>query len=407
MAAAQWFICRGSKVHSCNPVIDEIRASVGAERLPFEYTGTEFDLKWVKCVEHIDWVTFDGTKQLVNYVRGSAMLTEKGNLVRSLRQYSSSRVPAVDVSFHPRTFLLSDANERSELQAALEGGSEESRAARLLIVKPGHGSQGMGIMVHSAATVSEMLRRPPDAAEGLPASFIVQEYISRPLLVEGRKFDLRCYACVVSTHPSLHVVFWPRGYLRQAMTEYTGSDLSDRTAHLTNVTVMKETADFEQQVERAIWDFDRLQAYLTAEKLAPPDFVDTDLKAQMAALMTHCFLSIEKETSNQMGQFQLVGFDLMVDAALKVHLLEVNYNPSLGGGLRGRPSSVLKAVIPPVVREAIGMAMELHTKQRARQADGGAELRPLLPLAAQCLSETLLPAPQPPAPAVMATSHGE
>ena len=59
--------------------------------------------------------------------------------------------------------------------------------------------------MHDAARVAEMLRSTPDTAEGgqlktirlygrgppgqRPANFLVQEYIARPLLVEGRKFD--------------------------------------------------------------------------------------------------------------------------------------------------------------------------------------------------------------------------
>jgi hypothetical protein len=63
----RWCIGRGSKTHPCNPHLDEIRASLGAERLPFEYSGAEFDLKWVKRAEHIGWATFDGRRQLVNW----------------------------------------------------------------------------------------------------------------------------------------------------------------------------------------------------------------------------------------------------------------------------------------------------------------------------------------------------
>ena len=64
----------------------------------------------------------------------------------------------------------------------------------------------------------------------------------RVLNILNRRFParvaVRCYACILTTQPSLHVVYWPRGYLRQAMTDYTSSDLSDRTAHLTNVKVV-------------------------------------------------------------------------------------------------------------------------------------------------------------------------
>lgn len=45
------------------------------------------------------------------------------------------------------------------------------------------------------------------------APHMVQEYISRPLLLDGCKFDMRTWACIVTTTPYT-VVFWPRGYVR-------------------------------------------------------------------------------------------------------------------------------------------------------------------------------------------------
>lgn len=394
----RWYIATGSKVHPCNPHLDAIRASHGAERLPFNYSGAEFDLKWVKRIEKVDWATFDGQKQLVNWVRGSSMLTEKADLARSLRRYGQRSL--VDVNFHPRTYILADGNERHLLLATLDAESQTAQGAgHLLIMKPGrNGSQGRGIEVHSAVTMAEMLRdmrveTMRHTVEGeqvktmrLPDDFIVQEYVDRPLLIEGRKFDLRCYACIFTTQPSLHVVYWPRsGYVRQAMADYTSSNLADRTAHLTNVKVMRDTADFDMQAERAIWDFERLQAFLTAEQLAPPDYVGEDLKGQMRDIMTHAFLSIESEVSKERGQFQLLGFDLLVDTELKLHLIEVNYNPSLS-----THTSVLKQVIPPVLKEVIGMALEVHTQQASHDEKGG-EGFSLLPLATQVVAETLLP----------------
>jgi hypothetical protein len=138
----RWYIATGSKVHPCNPHLDAIRASHGAERLPFNYSGAEFDLKWVKRIEKVDWATFDGQKQLVNWVRGSSMLTEKADLARSLRRYGQRSL--VDVKFHPRTYILADGNERHLLLATLDAESQTAQGAgHLLIMKPGrNGSQG-------------------------------------------------------------------------------------------------------------------------------------------------------------------------------------------------------------------------------------------------------------------------
>jgi len=59
----------------------------------------------------------------------------------------------------------------------------------------------------------------------------VCRYISRPLLLEGKKFDLRVYMLVANTAP--FVVLYRKGYVRLCIGEYrTDSDVM--TAHLTN-----------------------------------------------------------------------------------------------------------------------------------------------------------------------------
>merc|ERR1712072_285673 len=102
---------------------------------------------------------------------------------------------------------------------------------------------------------------------GYPDDFVVQEYIERPLLLAGFKFDIRCYMCIVTTSP-LTVVYWPQGYCRNAMVKYSLDDIKDVTAHLTNVAIQRKNEDFNEKSEASIWSFSQLQVYLTQHKLA-------------------------------------------------------------------------------------------------------------------------------------------
>ncbi|RNC37666.1 putative tubulin-tyrsoine ligase-like protein, partial [Trypanosoma cruzi] len=62
------------------------------------------------------------------------------------------------------------------------------RVSKFFILKPNSGCQGRGIVIS---------RDPLNAVEDLD-NYIVQEYVTRPLLLEGRKFDLRVYVLLTS-----------------------------------------------------------------------------------------------------------------------------------------------------------------------------------------------------------------
>ena len=84
------------------------------------------------------------------------------------------------------------------------------------------------------------------------------------------------------------------------------------------------------------------------------------------------------------GQFELVGFDLMVDQELNVHLIEVNQSPSLS--VDG--SSVLAVLKPPVVREALALAFEVQQKQSAALPE---TLGSIVPLSTMSSAVVLIP----------------
>jgi len=309
-------------------------------------------------------------------VQGSKLLTNKRNLVRTLLEYEKST--GVDVSFHPRTFQMSENEDKAELAASLALGVESRD--RLLIVKPSGMNKGNGIAVWTGAEVAETMMK-TEAEGGWPEDYIVQEYIAKPLLLNGCKFDMRCYACIVSAMP-YSVVFWPRGYIRTAMVQYSVDNFKDLTAHLTNVAIQRQNEDFDEKSEGSIWDYDQFQAYLNKRKLAPKDYVTKSLVEQMAHIMKHCALSIKDKVRQEIGQFQLLGFDLMVDTELKLHLIEVNRNPDLSCH-----TSVLKATIPPVLEEIIGMVTEAHSKQVVDPSGS----KSIFPLTANTTARILIP----------------
>ena len=82
-------------------------------------------------------------------------------------------------------------------------------------------------------------------------------YISNPLLLEQRKFDIRAYLLIVSAHP--YLVLCHHGYVRLSCLPYH-CDSDELGVHLTNQYVQKKQPHFKD-IE-TIWSMEQLQRYL-------------------------------------------------------------------------------------------------------------------------------------------------
>ena len=104
------------------------------------------------------------------------------------------------------------------------------------------GAQGDGIYV--APSYGELATRLRGLASQTPT--VVQHYLSRPLLLDGFKFDLRVYVFVASVQP-LEVWVCREGLARFCTEKYvapTGKNCHRVCAHLTNYSLNKHNADY-------------------------------------------------------------------------------------------------------------------------------------------------------------------
>ncbi|CAE7764751.1 TTLL3, partial [Symbiodinium sp. CCMP2456] len=112
--------------------------------------------------------------------------------------------------------------------------SDESKQ-RIWIVKPAEwANRGCGIRIFK--TIEEVRAR-VDAKE---RAWAIQKYIEKPLLVHGRKFDIRAYCLLLQdpTNWSFKAFYYRDAYLRTTSAQYTTKNL-DRMVHLNNDAVQK------------------------------------------------------------------------------------------------------------------------------------------------------------------------
>uniref|UniRef100_G1QGK5 Tubulin--tyrosine ligase-like protein 10 n=1 Tax=Nomascus leucogenys TaxID=61853 RepID=G1QGK5_NOMLE len=191
-----------------------------------------------------------------------------------------------------------------------------------------------------------------------PQARVVQRYIQNPLLLDGRKFDVRSYLLIACTTP--YMIFFGHGYARLTLSLYDPHS-SDLSGHLTNQFMQKKSPLYMLLKEGTVWSMERLNRHINdtfwKARGLPKDWVFTTLTKRMQQIMAHCFLAAKPKLDCKLGYFDLIGCDFLIDDNFKVWLLEMNSNPALHTNCE-----VLKEVIPGVVIETLDLVLETFQK---------------------------------------------
>lgn len=198
-----------------------------------------------------------------------------------------------------------------EMQNTIEG------SGCVWILKPGRKSRGRGISLHRSLSSLE-------AAVRVGHSYVVQKYIERPLLIHGRKFDIRVWAVILGQKAQIWI--YDYCYARFSVQLYTQTDLDNCYVHLTNNSVSKWAKDFENSsIPGCMWSLRQLRVYLRSRY--SPGVWTVQLWPQIREIVQHTVRTAPLQPRE--GSFELLGFDLLVTQDLQVWLLEVNSSPSL------------------------------------------------------------------------------
>ncbi|XP_013911853.1 PREDICTED: inactive polyglycylase TTLL10 [Thamnophis sirtalis] len=277
--------------------------------------------------------------------------------------------------FFPETFRLDTKDEREIF-------FEIYKEPHIWICKPTSSNQGRGIFLLKSQSEVRSLQAKLQSVEDeatykkfpykLPQARIVQRYIDRPLLLEGKKFDVRSYLLIACTVP--YMVFFGHGYVRLTCLNYDPKS-NDLTSHLTNQYVQKKSPIYTHVKEETVWLMERFNNYVNEKyrqaKGLPRDWVFNGFTKRMKEIMLQCFLSVKSKLECKLGFFDLIGCDFLIDEDFKVWLLEMNANPALHTNCTG-----LRTVIPTVVNETLDLTIEIFTKAQKTQS--------ILPLESLC-----------------------
>ena len=197
--------------------------------------------------------------------------------------------------------------------------------------------------------------------------WVCQKYIERPLLIDGRKFDIRAFCLLVTDRKGRIQAYAHRScsYVRTSSTKYSlkPQDLAKKGVHLVNDGVQNKEESygkFEEGNKLALAEF--------AKRVdAPANWLEETLIPRMEAIMRYTIDAAHARLNPKKRQacFELLGFDFMLDADLRVDLIEINSNPCL----ETWSCPLLEGLIPKLVDDVLRVGLDSILPASARKSN--------------------------------------
>lgn len=191
---------------------------------------------------------------MINHFPNSIELSRKDLLIKNIKRYrkdlerhgsplaqtlspdtklgiGGTRYKHLDII--PMTFVLP-----ADYQLFVEEFNQNP--ASTWIVKPCSKSQGVGIYLVNK--LSKLKKYACDARSFCPqlsrGTCVISKYIENPLLIGGKKFDLRLFVLVTAFSP-LKAYLYKEGFCRFCTEKYDQTEIDNVFMHLTNVSIQK------------------------------------------------------------------------------------------------------------------------------------------------------------------------
>uniref|UniRef100_A0A4W6DZ26 Tubulin tyrosine ligase-like family, member 6 n=2 Tax=Lates calcarifer TaxID=8187 RepID=A0A4W6DZ26_LATCA len=277
----------------------------------------DWTLFWTDCSVSLDRVKDMKRYQKINHFPGMSEICRKDLLARNMNRML--KLFPKDYNIFPRTWCL--PADYSDFQAYTR-----AKKNKTYICKPDTGCQGKGIFITKSSK---------DIPPG--EHMICQVYISRPLIIDGYKFDLRIYVLVTSCDP-FSIFMFNEGLARFCTTQYnepTHGNVDDVCMHLTNYSINKHSENFVRDEDTGSKrKLSTLNKHLESiscntEKLWN-DIEDVIIKTLISAhpILKHNYHTCFPNHTTGSACFEILGFDVLLDHRLRPWVLEVNHSPS-------------------------------------------------------------------------------
>nr|XP_037863279.1 probable tubulin polyglutamylase TTLL1 isoform X1 [Chlorocebus sabaeus] len=267
--------------------------------------------------------------QIVNHFPNHYELTRKDLMVKNIKRYrkelEKEGSPLAEKDENGKYLYLDFVPVTYMLPADYNLFVEEFRKSpsSTWIMKPCGKAQGKGIfLINKLSQIKKWSRDSKTSSfvsQSNKEAYVISLYINNPLLIGGRKFDLRLYV-LVSTYRPLRCYMYKLGFCRFCTVKYTPStsELDNMFVHLTNVAIQKHGEDYNH-IHGGKWTVSNLRLYLESTRGKE---VTSKLFDEIHWIIVQSLKAVAPVMNNDKHCFECYGYDIIIDDKLKPWLIE-------------------------------------------------------------------------------------
>ena len=183
------------------------------------------------------------------------------------------------------------------------------------------------------------------------SKIIIQKYIERPLLYKKRKCDIRIWVLLTQI---MNVYVFKEGHLKTCSVEY---DLYSKNlfSHITNYSFQKYNINFQKFEKGNEVPFHEFQKFIDENYPEKNYKLNIDLMEKIKEIIYITMRSVRDKINknNRNYQFEIFGYDFMLDENFNVFLIEINTNPGLE-----ESSPWIKVIVPRMLDDALRLTLD-------------------------------------------------
>ncbi|KAG2443321.1 hypothetical protein HYH02_009387 [Chlamydomonas schloesseri] len=306
----------------------KLDASTGAKRDDGVYGYMHmdsWDLLWSVTAKAALAADLLRPHQMLAIVPGLLAVSRKTTLIRSLRDMFGDAAWGIV----PRSYKLPDELDEWGQWVADNPGAD---TGMWMLKNNKQRGTGLRLVRTSEAFTAcfETVSR-PDLPPGvrLYRWYLAQQYITRPMLIDGRKFGVRVWVLVSDVAP-LRLYMHGRGLVLFSSHRYDAELVGGTDDGGSGGPAPGHVTNYAQNENGDVWSLVQLAAHVGAAAFSKL-WADMCRAAAMAfaAALPRCAEVMEGVRPPAHSCFQFFGLDFLVDAAARPWLLEVNATPSM------------------------------------------------------------------------------